>query len=124
MFWYWYAATTQHLSGGFCGSPHYAAPEVHDGSRRYDGAAADVWSAGVVLFCMLSNCLPFSGEEGSPALAAKVYGGEWEAQPVCSEAGVNLLHAMLTVDPDARASLADIYAHAWLAGEREQRPSE
>ena len=40
------------------GTPAYMAPEVMN-NRGYDPSCADVWSAGVVLFVMVSGILPF-----------------------------------------------------------------
>lgn len=47
------------LSAGRVGTPHFMAPEVV--KREPYGKPVDVWGCGVILFILLSGCLPFYG---------------------------------------------------------------
>jgi serine/threonine protein kinase len=46
----------------FCGTPSYMAPEIV-AKKEYYGAAADVWSAGVVMYVLLTGYLPFKSTD-------------------------------------------------------------
>lgn len=48
-----------YLSVGRVGTPHFMAPEVV--KREPYGKPVDVWGCGVILFILISGCLPFYG---------------------------------------------------------------
>ncbi len=47
------------VTPGRVGTPHFMAPEVV--KREPYGKPVDVWGCGVILFILLSGCLPFHG---------------------------------------------------------------
>jgi len=55
-------------TGGFLGTPHYAAPESLDGRTE---PRSDLYSLGVVFFEMLTGSLPFRGDNALAVLQAK-----------------------------------------------------
>ena len=94
-----------------CGSPHYAAPEVIRGIQ-YDGALADIWSCGVILYALLTGGLPFDDPD-IKKLLAKVKNGAYviPGREICSNQCQDLLSRMLTVDPTQRIQMKDILRH-------------
>lgn len=43
-----------------CGSPLYCSPEILL-EFRYIGPEVDVWSCGVILYAMVTGCIPWEG---------------------------------------------------------------
>lgn len=103
-----------------CGSPCYAAPEVVNSHRDYDGRKADVWSVGVILFTYLAGYLPFDDDPQNPDSedVQKLY--QYIARTplkfpdwIGMEAR-DLLRRILVVDPEKRMSMHEIKSHSWL----------
>ncbi|GFP97751.1 calcium-dependent protein kinase 29 [Phtheirospermum japonicum] len=98
---------------GTVGSPFYIAPEVLGGGYNQ---GADVWSAGVILYILLSGIPPFWGETKSTIFdavrAAKLcfHSDPWDQ---ISAPAKDLISGMLCVDPSKRLTAAQVLAHSW-----------
>lgn len=97
-----------------CGSPCYAAPEMIAG-KKYDGALADTWSCGVVLFAMLCGYLPFE-DACTLSLYRKILHAEYAVLDCLSPEAKDLLRGMFRTDPRQRLSVGDVKRHKWMAG--------
>jgi BR serine/threonine kinase len=91
-----------------CGSPHYTAPEVIRG-QPYSGKISDIWSAGVILFTMLSGRHPFD-DPSLRSLLIKIKKGEFE-MPQFDDDIQDLIYKILVVDPEKRITIEDIKKH-------------
>jgi serine/threonine protein kinase len=91
-----------------CGTPMYVAPEVFM-LRGYDGAMADVWSCGVVLFLLVTGRLPFSYKAGYLSL----YRCDYQCPPSISDGVTRLIRRLLCPDPARRISIPQIKQMAW-----------
>ena len=96
-----------------CGSPYYMAPEVCD-RERY-GPAVDLWSAGVVMYILLTGSPPW---DRPPQFRAPPPLDMHELSQV-SRVGVDLLLKMLKAIPEERCTAAEALRHPWL---REELP--
>ena len=94
-----------------CGSPCYASPEMIS-CVPYYGIASDLWSCGVVLYCMLVGCLPFDDDD-IQCLYKKILIGEFVLPSTLSSESIDLLKRILQVDPKKRITLSGIKKHKW-----------
>ncbi|KAK4760198.1 hypothetical protein SAY87_023329 [Trapa incisa] len=102
---------------GLVGTPYYVAPEVVAG-RAY-GEKADVWSAGVVLYVMLSGSPPFYGETAVEIFEAVLRANlrfPVRAFRSVSPAAKDLLRRMLCKDVSRRFSAEQVLRHPWIVG--------
>ncbi|KIY73363.1 kinase-like protein [Cylindrobasidium torrendii FP15055 ss-10] len=93
---------TSILPAAIRGTPEYMAPEIHD-EKSYDGAKADIYSAGVVIHEMYVGSKQAFGSGNVVRLDVK--GMDRNA------AARNLIVGMLAVTPKARLSIVDIQNH-------------
>lgn len=104
------------LAGTNVGTPNYMAPEIIKGSSLYDPFAADIWSAGVVLYAMLSGRYPFDRDESGNVVARQVVLGKWRrfsSRLHISDAAKTLIQGMLQPEPKLRLTLAEIIKDEW-----------
>ncbi|KFK32596.1 hypothetical protein AALP_AA6G264400 [Arabis alpina] len=94
-----------------CGTPAYVAPEVLR-NKGYDGAMADIWSCGVVLYALLAGFLPFI-DENVITLYTKIFKAELEFPPWFSRESEEMISMLLVPDPEQRISMSEIKQIPW-----------
>ena len=100
-----------------CGSPCYAAPEMISG-KEYDGFYSDLWSCGVVLYCMLVGKLPFDDED-IKELYNNIKHANYFIPSFLSDISQDILRRILTTNPRKRITLEGLKSHPFFKlGER------
>jgi len=97
---------------GPCGTPNYLAPELI--FNDVATPAADMWSAGVVLFYLLTGEAPFADED-VPSTYARIVSLEY-AFPSgldIGNQGKRFIEAMLVLAPEHRLTAERAFAHDW-----------
>ncbi|KAJ6821853.1 calcium-dependent protein kinase 19 [Iris pallida] len=99
---------------GTVGSPFYIAPEVLAGGYN---EAADVWSAGVILYILLSGMPPFWGKtksrifESVRSAELQFLSDPWDG---VSQSAKELVTGMLCRDPAQRLTAKQVLEHSWI----------
>ncbi|XP_057476316.1 calcium-dependent protein kinase 1-like [Actinidia eriantha] len=96
------------------GSPYYVAPEV---LRKRYGPEADVWSAGVIVYILLSGVPPFWAETEQGIFEQVLHGDldfSSDPWPSISEGAKDLVRRMLVRDPRKRLTAHEVLCHPWV----------
>ncbi|XP_010087067.2 CBL-interacting protein kinase 2 [Morus notabilis] len=94
-----------------CGTPAYAAPEVLC-RKGYDGAKADIWSCGVILFVLLAGYLPFH-DSNLMEMYKKIGKADYKCPNWFSHEARKLLSRILNPNPNKRILIARIMENPW-----------
>ncbi|XP_030522589.1 CBL-interacting serine/threonine-protein kinase 3 [Rhodamnia argentea] len=94
-----------------CGTPNYVAPEVLN-DRGYDGATADLWSCGVILFVLLAGYLPFD-DSNLMNLYKKISAAEFTCPSWLSFEAMKLITRVLDPNPMTRITIPEILEDSW-----------
>lgn len=102
-----------------CGTPYFVAPEILKGTP-YD-QKSDMWSVGIIIFCLLSGQLPFVGTrplELYRSIISGVFNFEDECWGSVSQEAKNLIEGLLVTDPDKRLTASQALRMPWFHEDR------
>ncbi|XP_058100837.1 CBL-interacting protein kinase 5 [Magnolia sinica] len=94
-----------------CGTPAYVAPEIIN-KKGYDGAKADIWSCGVVLFVLIAGYLPFH-DSNLMEMYRKISKGDFKCPPWFSPEVRKLLTRILDPNPSTRITVTKLMENPW-----------
>lgn len=94
-----------------CGTPAYVSPEVIN-RNGYDGAKADVWSCGVILYVLLAGYLPFY-DSNLMEMYRKIGKAKFRFPSWFQPEVRKLLTRILDPNPESRITIARIKENAW-----------
>lgn len=99
------------LMSTLCGSFPYCAPEIIKGGPYTK--SIDIWSAGIILYTILTSELPFQ-DENEMQLAMKILHEEPIYPSHLTQNSLDLLQKMLNKDPTQRITIEHILRHPWI----------
>eukprot|EP00250_Pteridium_aquilinum_P015917 c22837_g1_i3 orf=236-1531(-) len=94
-----------------CGTPNYVAPEVIN-EQGYDGAPADTWSCGIILYVLLAGFLPFD-EYNTLDLYKKIEEADFTFPSWFPEGAKNIVTRILDANPKTRMTMSEVLEDEW-----------
>ncbi|KAL0891335.1 hypothetical protein Bca101_015318 [Brassica carinata] len=119
------SAFAEHLRGDgllhtTCGTPAYVAPEVIS-KKGYDGAKADLWSCGVILFVLLAGYLPFR-DDNLVNMYRKIHRGDFKCPGWLSSDARRLVTKLLDPNPNTRITIDKVMDSPWFKKRSKNEP--
>ena len=106
-----------------CGSPGYVAPEIL--KKMNYGKKVDIFSAGIILYVILSSRAPFFGKTPNEILMrnkeCKIYFQDRYWKNVSKE-GIDCVLRLTDSDPESRPTARDALNHPWFLTCQDTRP--
>ncbi|KAH0858484.1 hypothetical protein HID58_086745 [Brassica napus] len=99
------------------GSLYYTAPEVL--REESYGKEIDIWSAGVILYILLSGSPPFGNDD---EIKKGIIGFDSQPWPCISVGAKDLIKRMLNKNQKERISAENILEHPWILSEAPDKP--
>jgi len=98
-----------------CGTPFYVAPEILLGTGY--GPEVDMWSAGVMLYILLSGRLPFHAKEDHE-LFSKILSGSFQFKSpqfdTVSDIAKNVIANLIVLAPKKRLTAIQCMEHPFI----------
>jgi 5'-AMP-activated protein kinase catalytic alpha subunit len=94
-----------------CGTPAYVAPEIIS-KKGYDGAKADIWSCGVILFVLLAGYLPFH-DSNLMEMYRRINRGDVKYPQWFSSDLRRFMSKLLDPNPNTRITIEKLVEHPW-----------
>ncbi|KAK9288527.1 hypothetical protein L1049_016986 [Liquidambar formosana] len=104
-----------------CGTPAYTAPEVVGRRGGYDGAKADAWSCGVMLYVFLAGFLPFD-DSNLVTMYKKIHRREYQFPSWFSRPARSVIARLLYPNPNTRLSIEALMEVSWFKKSLQLKP--
>lgn len=109
------SALPQQLKDGLlhtaCGTPAYTAPEILY-RKGYDGAKADAWSCGVILYVFLVGSIPYD-DSNIPTMYRAIHRRAYDMPDSVSKPARNIIYRLLDPNPSTRLSIEELMKLSW-----------
>ena len=110
-----YSCRLDNLDKKVVGTIAYIAPEILSKTQK-DGTKLDIWSCGVVLYCMLFGHYPFQNMDNPKDLSLylkNVLNNNYIMYNTISLECQDFIGRIFVLNPDDRISIIEMFSHPW-----------